>query len=81
MIVVNLNDKEVELVKGKYMKDRLAIEIINSKSKEPLADLTVNIPPAIFYNEDAFVTEVKSDLNNYSGVKFKTEPLNKMEFA
>ncbi|MGI2314193.1 hypothetical protein ACQ28U_07585 [Staphylococcus cohnii] len=52
MLLVNLNDKEVELVKGKYMKDRLAIEIINSKSKEPLADLTVNIPSAIFYNED-----------------------------
>lgn len=52
MLLVNLNDKEVELVKGKYMKDRLAIEIINSKSKEPLADLTVNILSAIFYNED-----------------------------
>lgn len=52
MLLVNLNDKEVELVKGKYMKDRLAIEIINSKSKEPLADLTVNIPFAVFYNED-----------------------------
>ncbi len=52
MLLVNLNDKEAELVKGKYMKDRLAIEIINSKSKEPLADLTVNILFAIFYNED-----------------------------
>lgn len=52
MLLVNLNDKEVELVKGKYMKDRLAIEIINSKSKEPLADLTVNIPFTVFYNED-----------------------------
>ena len=31
--------------------------------------------------EDAFVTEVKSGFNIYIGVKFKTEPLNKMEFA
>ncbi|NWN86758.1 MAG: hypothetical protein HLX47_12845 [Staphylococcus sp.] len=51
MLLVNLNDKEAELVKGKYMKDRLAIEIINSKSKESLADLTVNILFAIFYNK------------------------------
>lgn len=52
MLKVNLNGKEVELVKGKYMNDRLAIEILDSKSKEPLTDLTVNIPSAMLYNEE-----------------------------
>lgn len=111
MLKVKLNDKEVELVKGIYINGRLAIKIIDSNSKEALADLTVNIPHAMFYNEeindalinhidgynyqelllwlddnnltyeDAFVGEVKSGFNIYIGVKFKTEALNKMEFA
>lgn len=52
MLLVNLNGKEVELVKGIYINGRLAIKIIDSNSKEALADLTVNIPHTMFYNEE-----------------------------
>jgi len=52
MLLVNLNGKEVELVKGIYINGRLAIKIIDTNSKEALADLTVNIPHAMFYNEE-----------------------------